>query len=215
MPAPVRIPPPTTQKESNAHEHCCFRNPADLCFQVSRPQTIVQLLALRGSQTDFDKAIEAGLYSFLIYATFVLTTHGTLPFDIVPPKPPSTDTFIQWHASRLLGLASITFAFAIAGAVYVNLDGNWIFRKLKLTERTARRSIWNDIFQREAKRNQIVQVQLADGRSILGLLSYYSDVAEDCSVYITQASWVDKDGALIDITGAGILLTKNANIPEH
>ncbi|NYF78286.1 DUF6338 family protein [Granulicella arctica] len=173
---------------------------------------LVQLLALRGSQTDFDKVIEACLYSFLIYATYVLFTHGTLPFDVIPPKAPSTDYFIQWHRARLLGLAAITFCFAVGGAVYVNRDGNWLFQKLKLTERTARRSIWNDIFQREAKKNQVVQVELGDGRSILGLLSYYSDASEDCSVYVTQASWVDKDGNVIPIPGPGILITKNASI---
>jgi hypothetical protein len=173
---------------------------------------VVQLLALRGSQTDFDKVIEACLYSFLIYSTFALFAHGTLPFEIVMLKAPSTDTLIQWHGLRLVGLAAITLFFALGGALYVNRNGNWLFQKMRLTERTARRSIWNDIFQREAKKNQIVQVELGDGRSILGLLSYYSDTAEENSVYIAQASWVDKDGAAIPIPGPGILLTKNSNI---
>ena len=136
---------------------------------------IVQLLALRGTQTDLDKVIEACLYSFLIYATFVLFTHGALPFDVIPAKAPSTETLIQWHSGRLIGLAAITFAFSIAGALYINRDGNWIFRKAKITERTSRRSIWNDIFQREAKESQVVQVVLGDGRCILGVLNYYSD----------------------------------------
>ena len=47
---------------------------------------IVQVLALRGSQTDLDKVIEACLYSFLIYATFVLFNQGSLPFDVVAPS---------------------------------------------------------------------------------------------------------------------------------
>jgi hypothetical protein len=173
---------------------------------------VVQILALRGSQTDLDKVIEAGLYSFLIYATFVLFTHGALPFDVIPPKPPSTDTLIQWHAKRLIGLAGITFAVSICAALYINRDGNWFFRKAKITERTSRRSIWNDIFQREMKNNQVVQVELGDGRSILGVLAYYSDAAEECSLYIEQASWVGGDGVPIPIPGPGILLTKNANI---
>jgi len=173
---------------------------------------VVQLLALRGSQTDLDKVIEACLYSFLIYATFVLFTHGALPFDVIPPKPPATDTLIQWHSRRLAGLAVITFVVSIAGALYINRDGNWLFRKLKITERTSRRSVWNDIFQREAKELQVVQVELGDGRSILGLLTYYSDAAEECSLYIEQASWVGEDGVPVPIPGPGILLTKNANI---
>ena len=173
---------------------------------------IVQLLSLRGTQTDFDKVIEACLYSILIYAAFVLLAHGALPFELVAPKPPATEATVLWYPSRLLGLAGITLALSLASTAYVNLDGNWIFRKLKLTERTARRSIWNDIFQREAKAIQVVQVELGDGRSILGILSYYSDSADDCSVYIEQASWVDSAGGTIAIPGPGILLTKNSTI---
>lgn len=173
---------------------------------------VVQLLALRGSQTDLDKVIEACLYSFLIYATFVSFTHGALPFDVLFAKPPATEAIIQWHPNRLIGLSAITLAFSILGTVYINRDGNWLFRKIKVTERTSRRSIWNDIFQREAKKSQVVQVELGDGRSILGVLNYYSDTAEECSVYIAQASWVGEDGVPIRIPGPGILLTKNANI---
>jgi hypothetical protein len=46
-----------------------------------------------------------------------------------------------------------------------------------------------------------VQIESADKRSLLGVLNYYSDAAEDCSIYLSQAS-----------SGPGILLTKNANI---
>jgi hypothetical protein len=173
---------------------------------------IVQMLALRGPQTDLDKVIEACLYSTLIYAAFVLFAHGVLPFDLVPPRPPATDQTVLWHLRRLAGLAVITFVVSLLATAYINFDGNWIFRQLRLTERTARRSIWNDIFQKEAKDIQVVQVQLADGRSIIGLLTYYSDSSDDCSVYIEQASWVDSLGGKIPIPGPGILLTKNANI---
>jgi hypothetical protein len=118
----------------------------------------------------------------------------------------------MWHSKRLLGLAVITIVFSLAGATYINLDGNALFRKLKITERTTRRSIWNDIFEKEASRVQVVQVELGDGRSILGVLTYYSDAADDCSVYIEQATWVDASGAKTPIPGPGILLTKNATI---
>jgi hypothetical protein len=173
---------------------------------------IVQLLALRATQTDFDKVIETCLYSCLIYASFVLLAHGALPFDVIPPKPPATDTILSWHPNRLLGMVVLTVVWSLAGAIYINRDGNWLFRKMNITERTTRRSIWNDIFQREAASDQIVQVELADGRSILGVLKYYSDSAEDSSLYISQAAWVGEDGKAISIPGPGILLTKSANI---
>ena len=147
----------------------------------------MQLLALRQSQTDLDKVIEECLYSFIIYALFVLYGYG-LPFSVIPAKPPVTETTITWNRDKLLVLCMITTAVAIAAALYVNLDGNWLLRKIRVTERTARRSIWNDVFQREVKDSQIVQIELADKRSLLGVLNYYSDAAEDCSIYLSQAS---------------------------
>jgi hypothetical protein len=137
---------------------------------------IVQLLALRQSRTDLDKVIEECLYSFIIYSLFVLYGHG-LPFSVIPAKPPVTETTITWNREKLLVLCMITAAVAIAAALYVNLDGNWLFRKIRVTERTARRPFGTMYF------------------------SYYSDAAEDCSIYLSQAS-----------SGPGILLTKNANI---
>ena len=172
---------------------------------------IVQMLALRGTQTDFDKAVEACLYSLLIYSTFILFTHGVLPFEVVPPKPPATDSSVVWHPRMLWALAGITLVFALGVLAYINLDGNRLFRWMRLTERTARRSIWSDVFQAEAKMQQIVQVEL-DGRSVQGVLAYYSDEAKDSSLYLEQASWVTQDGDSVPIPGAGILLTKSAGI---
>lgn len=173
---------------------------------------VVQLLALRGTQSDLDKVVEACLFSCVIYGSFVLFAHGALPFDVIPPKSPATDTILRWHQNRLLGLALLTMLWSLAGGAYINGDGNRLFRWAGLTERTTRRSIWNDIFQDEASRDQIVQVALTDGRSVLGVLKYYSDSSEDCSLYITHAAWIGEDGESIAIPGPGILLTKNADI---
>jgi hypothetical protein len=46
----------------------------------------------------------------------------------------------------------------------------------------------------------------------MGVLLYYSDAAEDCSLFLKQASWVELDGNTIPIPGQGILLTKNSDI---
>ena len=173
---------------------------------------IVQMLALRGPQTDFDKVIESCLYSVLIYACFVFCTHGFLPFDIIAAQAPATEATILWHRRALLGLGGITVVIALLAAVYVNYDGNRIFRHLKITERTARRSIWNDIFQGEASNNQLVQIELEGNRSLMGVLTYYSDAAEDRSLFIEQARWIATDGTIEIVPGLGVLLTKSSNI---
>ena len=173
---------------------------------------LVQMLALRGPQTDFDKVIESCLYSVLIYGCFVMFTRGWLPFDILKPVAPSTESTILWHRKAMLGLGVITVAVALLAAVYVNYDGNRIFRKFRITERTARRSIWNDIFQGEASNTQLVQIELEGNRSLMGVLTYYSDAAEDGSVFVEQAQWIAADGSIEPVPGLGVLLTKASNI---
>ncbi len=173
---------------------------------------VVQTLALRASQTDFDKFVEACLYSLVIYVVFTVCDRGRLPFEMVAAKGPGIEATTHWYPDRLAGLFAITGVVAVLATLYVNRDGNRLFRRVHLTERTSRRSIWNDILQSEAKLGQVVQVQLADERSVLGILLYYSDSVEEASVFLQQASWVSTDGDATRIPGAGILLTKNATI---
>src|SRR5882757_7152130 len=128
---------------------------------------IVQFLVVRKTQTDFDKIIEACLYSLFIYATFVLFSQGMLPFDIVSARSSTSESTIQWHPQKLWLLAGLATVYAVAISFYINHDGNRLFRRLKLTERTSRHSIWNDVFQDVAAPIQVVQVELEGNRSVL------------------------------------------------
>jgi hypothetical protein len=174
---------------------------------------VVQFLATRKTQSDLERVIEALLFSFIIYVCFVPLNHGHLPFQLVKSQTGNSETdSIVWQSAHIGILATMTFGFALAAVAYIKWDGNRIFRRLHLTERTTRNSIWNDIFENEAGQSQVVQVELADGRSVLGVLLYYSDAAEESSVFLAQAVWVTPEGAKIPIQGQGILLTKKSGI---
>jgi hypothetical protein len=173
---------------------------------------IVQVFAVRGPQTDFDKVIEASLYSVLIYGAFSISSFGRLPFELVAAVPPATEPTIHWHALSLIGLFEITLIVASLATLYINKDGNRWFRKHNLTERTTRRSVWNDILQGETVTDQIVQIEIEGNRSLIGVLAYWSDSADDGSLFVEQARWVSQDGSEIPVTGAGVLLTKEARI---
>lgn len=173
---------------------------------------IVQMFAVRGAQTDFDKVIEASLYSVLIYGIFSLITRGELPFDLIAPAGPSAEPSIHWHPLRLLGLFGLMILVSIAAVVYINKDGNALLRKFGVTTRTTRRSVWNDIFEGETKTDQVVQIELEGNRSLIGVLSYWSDSADDGSIYVEQAKWVPQTGEPIPVSGPGVLLTKEAKI---
>ncbi len=187
----------------------------------------VQFLATRRPQSDLERIIEALLFSFVIYVCYVWLNHGQLPFHIGIDPVSKADT-ILWDRVQLAELAGITFIVGLALVAYLRFDGNSIFRLfdttnssflqrfrwLKLTERTTCSSIWNDIFESESAQDQVLQVELEDGRSVLGVLFYYSDLAEDSALYLVQAAWVSPDGKRdpIPIPGPGILLTKNSGI---
>jgi|CZKF01.1.fsa_nt_gi hypothetical protein len=173
---------------------------------------IVQALATRRSQSDLERVIEALVFSFIIYVCYMPLNGGKLPFHIFHDPSGKGDDTVLWEPTQLAWLAAVTFVFTLASVAYIRFDGNRLFQAIRLTERTTRNSIWNDVFETEAIKGQPLQVELADGRSVLGNLLYYSDVAEDASMYLTQASWVDAAGNPIAIPGSGILLTKSSGI---
>ncbi len=173
---------------------------------------IVQSLASRRTQSDLERVIEALVFSFLIYVCDTQLNAGKLPFHIQSDPAGKGNDTILWEPAQLAWLVVVTFVFALLAVAYIRFDANRIFRRLALTERTTRNSIWNDIFETEAVPGQPVQVELGDGRFVIGRLQYYSDVAEDASIYLTDASWVDQQGNPVPIPGPGILLTKGSGI---
>jgi hypothetical protein len=173
---------------------------------------VVQALATRRVQSDLERVIEALVFSFVIYVCYVPLNGGALPFRAVYGSSANGESTIVWSPEQLWWLAAITAAFSFAAVAYIRFDGNRFFQRIRLTERTTRNSIWNDVFETEAIEGQPLQVELADGRSVLGKLVYYSDVADDASIYLTEASWVDANGDTIPIPGAGILLTTSCAI---
>jgi hypothetical protein len=168
----------------------------------------VQLIAIRAKQSDLDKVIEALLFSFLIYVSDSLIHRGQAPIAI---SHNAQGDAIDFHPGNLLWLAGLALFFGLAMTAYV-------WRRLKLTERTSRNSIWNDAFQDvrqtvDPSLGTFVQVELKDGRSIMGVVSFYSDIAMECSVFLQNARWINpEDGSIVKIDGPGILLTQNAEI---
>uniref|UniRef100_E6PYF7 Uncharacterized protein n=1 Tax=mine drainage metagenome TaxID=410659 RepID=E6PYF7_9ZZZZ len=105
-------------------------------------------------------------------------------------------------------------AFALGFLYSANLNQDWLLkllRKRKITQRTARNSIWNDAFQDIP--SSFVLVQISRDRTLIGFVRYYSDDPEEDSIFLEDAAWiVDDNGTQQPIDGLGILLTKLAGI---
>jgi hypothetical protein len=172
---------------------------------------IVQLLSSRRKQTELDKIVEALIFSLLLYLITLPFFRYSLPLawhSGVRENSDSSQIFIVWP--HLLALAILAVILAVLYAASINHD--WLiapFRWLNITERSARSSVWNDVF---SDLKGYVQVGLSDGRTVMGWLRNYSDEDETQVLFLQDAAWVDDAGAEIPIPGAGILLSKDSGI---
>jgi len=174
---------------------------------------LVQRLAVRPKQTELDRVIEALILSFFLYLIASPFFNYSLPLSWQKKTASGIEQYIlQLNWPYLAVLAGLAISVAILYSA--NLNRDWLLRllrKLSITQRTARSSIWNDAFQDIP--SSFVLVQLSRDRSVIGYLRYYSDEPEDASLFLEDAAWiVDADGTQNPIDRPGILLTKQAGI---
>lgn len=176
---------------------------------------LVQFLAVRRKQSEFDKVIEALIFSLFLYLLTLPFFSFTLPIGWRPLDSQHPDIYQVVIIGK--HLAWLTIASIVLAILYsANINRDWAMsalRWMRVTERTGRKTIWNDAFQ---EIGGMVQVGISGERKILGWLRYYSDEAKDGSLFLESASWVRKDVDGVEseepIDGPGILLTKESGI---
>jgi len=176
---------------------------------------IVQFLAVRRKQSELDKIVEALLFSLVLYVITLPLFGRTLPISWQSLSSSRQDVYqILVDYNHLAALAGLAIILALLYAANINHD--WLmkaFRWMRITERTARSTIWNDAFQ---EIGGFVQVGLSGERKVIGWVRDYSDDATEPSLFLEKAAWIVKqaDGAETEITidDPGILLTKETAI---
>ena len=169
---------------------------------------ISQHLAVRRERTELDKVIEALIFSFVLYLATLPFFGYTLPVSWHSGTNGTYQIVLHYRQLFVLLIASIAL-----GILYgANINRDWLltlFRWCRITERTARSSIWNDTFQ---EIGGFVQVGFKDGKRLIGWVRYYSDDSNDSSVFLEDAAWVTEEDQQQPIDGPGILLTKESAI---
>jgi uncharacterized membrane protein YfcA len=131
---------------------------------------IAQYLSVRRKQTELDKVIEALLFSVALYLLTLPFFGNTLPasWQTVPGTSNLYQVVLRWNQLLVLGAGSV-----VLGVLYAaKINHDWlmqIFRWLRVTERTARSTIWNDVFQ---EIGGSVQVGLSGDIRVIGWLRY-------------------------------------------
>jgi hypothetical protein len=173
---------------------------------------IEQRLTVNPDQNEFDKTVEALLYSFFVYLVFTAITHS-FPISVKIEKVGEANRY-SIEASilhlALLPLIALVLATLTSFASNNDLYGR-VFRWLRVTRRTWRETVWSDVFHAQTG---VVQVELADGRCIMGWLKYFSDRPGNAkSLFLERTAWVTPDlQGTIPIPGPGILLTEASDI---
>lgn len=152
--------------------------------------------------------VEAFVFSFLIY-TFVNLFYTWEPLV----KSKVIDKVSEYTFTSDLKLLSLTLVLSVIlplifGAFIHNDLHTKILRHLKITDKTSRSSVWQDVYINEKRH---VTAHLKDGRRIYGWPMYYSHNSLEPHLYLFQPAWITDDGKYIECGTHGILL-KNEDV---
>lgn len=170
---------------------------------------LVSHLVSTTQKTELDKVITALFYSFIIYTLFSFTNLKPIYATITPYEKGQQFSFnFDGKAFSIILIISIGLGI-FASYVYTYDLHMKFFRFLKVTKRTSRDSVWNDVF---SDKKSYVIVNFIDSQRAIGWPEYYSDSSGQEHVFLTQASWIDENNDPIPIKGPGLLLPLGAKI---
>ena len=109
---------------------------------------IVRLLTARSQQSDLDRVIQALIYSFLICLIYLGAFGAKLPVEWVASATPNTSAFfhIVVHRGRVLTLGALSLLLGLLWGLIKGYDLHMrVLRRCRVTERTSRESVWNDV----------------------------------------------------------------------
>lgn len=173
---------------------------------------IVRMMCARSQQTELERVIEALIFSFFTYVVYVFLWGTSLPIEWHPAivsVPISLNVSVfRWR------LASLAVIAIVLGFGWGYIKGRDILlhllRRLGVTQRSSRESVWLDVFMNFGG---TVQVGLGDGRTVVGWLKQYAETSEERTLFLERAYWVLEDFSSVDVPGDGmILLTEKSEI---
>jgi len=171
-------------------------------------EKILDVLVTRKKADQFSKLIEALIFSFLIYA-FTAIVYKWQPLVQIDYSGQNINYDLSTDNDIIIItlLFSIILPFILSGLIHNDLHTKF-FRFLRITDKTSRISVWQDVFLNE-KKNLVIT--LNDNKRIFGWPMYYSHEKENSHIYLFNPAWIDDDCKYIECNTHGILI-KNEDI---
>jgi len=171
---------------------------------------IMNIMNVRAKeQKEFGKIVEALIFSLLVYTIYSLVTKNS-PIEIVKIGESFTYSY-NYKSFLLLILICVSipliFCFFITNDLHMKLA-----RALRISKKTARSSVWFDVFS--DKKTAII-INFENGRRIYGWPLYYSDNPEKPYIFLSKPAWIKKGkekDEFIHLDIEGILITPEQKI---
>lgn len=169
-------------------------------FLASR---VLDIAITRKADSAAGRLIEALIFSFLIYAVaqFFFDWTPLVTADVANGQ--TNYKFTGNHGLVAFVIAASVVVPAITGA-FIHHDWHTsFFRALRITDKTSRSSVWQDVYTSQKRH---VVVHLRDGRRVYGWPMYVSHDPKDSYIYLFQPAWLTTDGTYIETGTHGILI---------
>ncbi len=128
---------------------------------------VMRSMIVRKDKNQLGELIEALIYSLIIYTIyFAFTGDGTIPLRI---DPSSLQITYNWESLILLFIISLIFSTTLGALTFYDIILR-IARRLKLTKKTSRASVWHDVFTEYCCP---IIINFKDSRRIMGYPRYY------------------------------------------
>jgi len=162
--------------------------------------TILNAITARSPRTNLIIVFEALAFSLAVYIVSVI-------FMAVLMIKAIGDTNLLYTTIQYLVVGIVAIILPCAIGFSINHDIHMsLLRSLGITRRTARESVWADIFNDQHRR--YVVVNLRNGQRIQGWPLYYSDTPEEGTLFLEEPAWINADGKMESMKKYGILLPR-------
>jgi hypothetical protein len=163
------------------------------------------LVVRKKEQGELAKIIEALIFSMLIYTFYSFLIKQS---PIVLDQTSGTITY-SYDAESFLALFLLSVLLPIPLALFATNDWHMkLARWLKISKRTARSSVWFDVFY-DVKKHIIVDFE--NGRQVYGWPMYYSDDPDEPYIYLYEPFWI-QDNKYVPTGLTGLLITPEQKI---